>query len=466
MKLRQSESIEKSEHQRIRFQARVAFVASGGKFCDGWILAVIGVVLPLSSVGLGMTPIEEGLIGASSLIGLFVGGMIFGWVTDRVGRKKVFLLTLLVFLLGSFCQLFVGDPMQLFAIRFVMGMAIGADYAIAGSMIAEFASKQRRGPYLAGMITWWYVGFAFSATMALVTFGIFGESNLVWRLVLASSVIPALVMMFARIGLPESPRWLASRGRSQEAEQIAAKFLTKDVHEDLYNEPPATAKFSDLFSKVNIRKTAFTSIFWMAQITPFYAIYTFLPDVLAGLNLNLNGYWAEVVLYLFLVVGSGFGAFFINKIGRRRLLIHPFIITAITLLILGLWPQTPNAIVIICFIVFALFNSASGVLQMLYPSEIFPTDLRATGVGFASGMSRIGAAAGTFLLPIILAQWGVGAVMIINAVVLLIGLWISWLWAPETTNQELTTATQSMDLVTSNAQATEPPVEADATPTR
>ena len=439
-----------SEKQRIRFQGRIAFVASGGKFCDGWILAVIGVVLPLSSATLGMTPMQEGLIGSAALIGLFIGGLVFGRVADKIGRKRVFLGTLLVFLIGSMLQIFVLAATQLFILRLLMGLAIGADYAIAGSLIAEFASKDRRGPYLAGLITWWYAGFAFAATAALVALAIFGQSEMIWRLMLASSAVPALVMLIARLGIPESPRWLMSRGRREEAEQLAEKYLTKDVRQDLCQEAPASStSFTRLFSKENIRKTAFTSIFWMAQVTPFFAIYTFLPNVLDGLNLNLDGYWAEVVLYAFLFIGSAVGTLNVNRIGRRRLLIVPFIITAITMLILGVWTSAPAAVVITCFLAFALLNSASGVLQMLYPSEIFSTDIRATGVGFAAAMSRVGAAVGTFLLPIVLNSWGVGSVMLISAGILLVGLWVSWLWAPETTNQELTIATQAVPTVES-----------------
>lgn len=109
--------------------------------CDGWILAVIGVALPLTTTGLNISPTMEGLIGSASLIGLLVGGLLFGWVTDKVGRQKMFLATLATFLVCSLLQFFVTDPWQLFALRAILGLAVGADYAIAGAFIAEFSSK-------------------------------------------------------------------------------------------------------------------------------------------------------------------------------------------------------------------------------------------------------------------------------------------------------------------------------------
>lgn len=430
-----------------RFETRVAVCASGGKFCDGWILAVIGVALPLASTGLDMSPTWEGLIGAASLIGLFFGGLVFGWVTDQVGRKKMFLLTLLTFLICSALQMVVQDAAQLFVLRLLMGIAVGADYAIAGAMIAEFTSKKRRGPFLAGMIAWWYAGFSVSATLALLLLAVVEDPSTTWRWILASAAVPALVMLIARIGLPESPRWLAGKGRVEEARAIANRWLSPETQADVFKESPVKSTYATLFSREYIRKTALTSIFWMAQVTPFFAIYTFLPRVLDSLGLGIDGSWGQLILYAFLMIGSAVGALIVNSVGRRRLLIWPFAVTAASLLVLGVWQDAPPAVVITCFVVFAFFNSASGVLQMLYPSEIFPTDIRATGIGFAAAMSRIGAAAGTFLLPIGLVQLGVGPVMLMSAGILIVGLIVSWLWAPETTNLELSQSTSSIDIV-------------------
>src|SRR5699024_5565756 len=135
--------------------------------------------------------------------------------------------------------------------------------------------------------------------------------------------------------------------------------------------------------------------------------YTFLPRVLERLDLNMNASWGEIMMYLVLLVGSAVGAMLVNRVGRRNMLIVPFAITGLALLVLGLWPDAPAPVIVLCFLTFAIFNSGSNVLQMLYPSEIFPTGIRASGVGFVAAMSRIGSAIGTFLLPIILVSWGI-----------------------------------------------------------
>lgn len=426
-----------------RFQKKVTTCAAGGKLCDGWILAVIGIALPLSTTGLDISSTMEALIASASLIGLFIGGLLFGWVTDKVGRKKMFLATLATFLICSMLQFAVTDPLQLFILRVLLGLAVGADYAVAGAFVAEFNSKERRGPGLAGLLIWWYVGFTVAATLSILLINSMPDEPTLWRYILASSFAPAAVMLFLRVGLPESPRWLLSKGREKEAREIAEQYLDPVTRADLFKEKINSLSYSALFSSRYIKKTILTSVFWMAQITPFFAIYIFMPKILQAINFGSSSKLGEIMLYVFLLLGCLVGVSLINRLGRRKLLICTFIGQVIPLLILGIWPDSHSVIlIVVCFGIFAFFHAAGSTLQMLYPSEIFPTEIRATGVGFAAGMSRLGAAIGTFLLPIGLTQWGTGAVMLIGAAVSAAGLFVAFAWAPETKGLELSQTTQ------------------------
>lgn len=432
-----------SDFRFERFQKKVTTCAAGGKLCDGWILAVIGIALPLSTVGLGVSATMEALIGSASLIGLFIGGLLFGWVTDKVGRKKMFLATLATFLVCSVLQFVVTDPLQLFLLRVLLGLAVGADYAVAGAFVAEFNSKERRGPGLAGLLIWWYVGFTVAATLSILLINALPDQPDLWRYILASSFLPAAVMLVLRVGLPESPRWLLSKGREAEAREVAERYLDPVTRADLFKEKINALSYSALFSSPYIKKTVLTSVFWMAQITPFFAIYIFMPKILQAINFGSNSKLGEILLYVFLLMGCLVGVSLINRLGRRKLLITTFVGQVIPLLVLGIWSDSHSVVLIVlCFGIFAFFHAAGSTLQMLYPSEIFPTEIRATGVGFAAGMSRLGAAVGTFLLPIGLASWGSGAVMLIGAAVSAIGLLVALAWAPETKGLELSQSTQ------------------------
>ncbi|UJV45474.1 MFS transporter [Streptomyces sp. AMCC400023] len=473
------------EERRVhRFQTRVAVCAGGGEVCDGWILGVVGTALPLARADLALTSLQTGLIGAATLVGIFFGGIVFGRLTDRFGRQKMYLFDLLVFLVGSVLQLAVDDALQLFAVRLLMGVAVGADYAIAGALVAEFAPPERRGRLLASLIAFWYVGYTLAAAVGM-TLASWSTDPTVWRWILASSAVPSLVVLVARLGTPESPHWLASRGRYAEADAISRRWLGtphdgtrhdgrghdgtgrhgtdhsgtdhdgKGAHRTPADQPQAAPAGADrtsaaltglaaLFARPYRRMTAFTSLFWLCQITPFFAISTFAPQVLASLGAGDDG-TGEVALNLFLLLGCVSGVLLMDRVGRRPLLVHPFLVTAAALLALGLWPHGPQWAIAGCFAVFALFHAASSTLQAVYPSEVFPTEIRATGIGFAAATSRIGGAVGTFLVPLGLEKWGVSAVVLCGCALSLVGALVSVAWAPETSGLSLSRSSAPYD---------------------
>ncbi|WP_433855434.1 MFS transporter [Streptomyces kronopolitis] len=418
-----------------RFETRVAVCAGGGEVCDGWVLGVVGAALPLARADLELSPVWAGLIGAASLIGLFFGGLVFGRLTDRIGRQKMYLIDLLVFLIGSLLQLVVQDAVQLLAVRLVMGAAVGADYAISGSLVAEFAPPKRRGRLLASLIVFWYVGYTLATGLGIALTS-WSSNDSLWRWILASSAVPSLVVLLARLGTPESPSWLVSKGRFAEAEAISERWLGHRLQRTEPGSAPITTGHAALFSRPYIRRTLFASVFWLCQVTPFFAISTFAPQVMGSLGAHDDGI-GELLLNVFLLVGCLTGMMVINQVGRRKLLSWPFLVTASALLVLGLWPHGPQWAIAVCFAIFALFHSASSVLQAVYPSEVFPTEIRATGIGFAAAVSRVGAAVGTFLVPMGMAAWGVSAVMLLGCTLSLVGALVSVTWAPETGSLEL-----------------------------
>lgn len=421
-----------------RFQNRITLCAGGGEVCDGWVLGVVGAALPLARDDLAMSPVWVGLVGASSLVGILVGGLFFGWVTDRIGRQRMYLFDLAVFLAGSVLQLTVDNALQLLAVRLVMGVAVGADYAIAGALVAEFAPPHRRGRLLASLIAFWYVGYTLAAAFGFAL-AAWSDDASVWRWILASSAVPSLIVLLARLGTPESPHWLASKGRYDEADAICRRWLGAPFDRAGARGAAGERGYTTLFSPLYVRRTLFTSVFWLCQITPFFAISTFSPQVLASLGVASGGV-GEVVLNLFLLIGCVAGVWLMNKVGRRPLLIWPFVVAAAALLVLGLWPYGPQWVVIGCFAVFALFHAGSSTLQAVYPSEVFPTEIRASGIGFAAGVSRLGGAAGTFLVPMGLQAWGAGPVMVAGCALSLLGALVSAAWAPETNGLELSQA--------------------------
>ncbi|MEU8847952.1 MFS transporter [Streptomyces sp. NPDC048564] len=183
----------------------------------------------------------------------------------------------------------------------------------------------------------------------------------------------------------------------------------------------------------------FASAFRAALVLPYFAIGTFWPQVFEALNMGDNAVAALLVHSFTAVAGVTAGCLVVDRIGRRRLLIPPFWITAGCLALVALWP-TSTPVIIGGFLFCIFLNAASSALTAVYPLKVFPTALRTTGVGFATAMSRVGAAIGTFLLPMGLERFGAEFVLLIGAGVLAVGGLVSQFLAPETTDMDLARA--------------------------
>ncbi|GLV75496.1 MFS transporter [Streptomyces hygroscopicus] len=429
-----------------RFHRKVAVVAAGGPFCDGYLLGIIAVALPAISADLGTGALGEGLIGASALMGMFVGGLVFGPLTDRLGRSGMYTMNLLVFVVCSALQFFAGDAVSLFLIRFVMGIALGADYPIATALATEFLPRRLRGPVLASLVLVLWVGFTASYAVGYLMDGL-GDGA--WRWMLASAAVPSLVFLLLRLGTPESPRWLLSVGRTDEARAVVTEHLGPSADFDALVAETRTATpvrkglplsgIGELFRRGYGPMLVFCSVFWVCQVAPSFAVKTFQPQLLTSLGVH-DALGASVLVQSFAIVGTALGMLVINSLGRRTLLLASMAVFTAALLGLGINPWATGGLVITLFIVFNLAEAAGSALQFVYPNELFPTELRGTGMGVATAVSRIGSAAGTFLLPLTTDRWGTSAGLYIAAGIGMLGLAVSWRMAPETRRLSLARA--------------------------
>ena len=411
-----------------RFIARLTFMISGGMFIDGFILGAVGILMPGITADLKLSTSWEGLIGASALIGILIGGPLGGLLADRIGRKPMFTIDLAIFLLGSLAQYFVVTPGQLFAVRLVMGIAIGADYAVGWPMLAEFAPAKIRGLLMSVQEIGWYAGYlaAYALAWALTV-----HFTVDWHFILALSAVPTLIVLLMRFGTPESPRWLMSVGRIDEAEALALEYMHEEERRDLRStNPDGALSFRHLFAPRYRRATVFTSVFWVCNVTPYFAIGTFAPVVLHKLGLG-DGMAGGLALNGIALLGVLACTALVDRWGRRRLGIPPFFISAAALVLVAV-PGLPSLFVALAATAFFFFNAVSTALCSLYPTEVFPTEIRGAGVGFATATSRIGAAAGTFLLPIAMERLGTPPTMLIAAAICVAGGIVSHLLAPET----------------------------------
>lgn len=421
-----------------RFHRLLTVRSGGGSFVDGYVLSIIGIAMMKVSPALGLSAFWEGLIAASALIGIFFGGFIGGALTDRLGRRVLYFVGPTLFVVCSLAQYWVQSGEMLFALRFLNGVAVGIEYPVATAFLVEFLPKKNRGPCLATLTILWFAGAAtaYLAGEAILHLG--GPEA--WRLALASTALIGALLFIVRLGTPESPRWLMSKGRHVEAEAIIRQVYGPDFSLD--NLPvQAESKnlsFASLLHSGYGKRMAFVTIFWACSVIPVFAVYAFAPKVLDALH--LSGAWASwgsVAITLLFVVGCIVATRLVNILGRRKLLLQSFLWSGLALLLLGLLRDGPSPVILLMFGLYALFIGGAQVLQLVYPNEIFPTEIRAGAVGVGTSLSRVGAAVGTWLVPVSLQTLGIGNTMYIAAAITFFGLIVSWFLAPETNARSL-----------------------------
>lgn len=422
-------------HRKLRWQC------SGGTFLDGYLLSSMAVAIPGVINEFSLSPVLLSVMAAAALVGIFGGSLIFGWLSDRVGRHTLFTVDLVAFAVAASLTFFVTEAWQLIALRLIVGLAVGADYPLAMTMVTEWMPTKHRAGGIALLVMSWFGGAVTAYVVGYLI--VAGAGDGAWRWVLGSAVVPAVITLILRVGMPESPRWLLSKGRRDEALQIIRDVYGPDATLAGLTSADSVAseqgRLRELFSKRYLRRTAFASGPYTAQTTAFFVILTFEPTILLSFGLdhgNLS-YLGSALTSLLFLLGCLPVLRWAETVGRRRLYIWSFGLMTLPLLVLGVVPLEAAALVVACFCFYAFVSGPTNVLSWSYPNELFPTHIRATAVGFATAMTRIGATAGTFLLPILLESIGTRPTMLVGAAVVGSGLLMCILWAPETSGRSL-----------------------------
>jgi len=413
----------------------VALGASGGEFSDGFGLGIIGICLSRATLQLGLTPAWIGLLGGASLIGLFFGSLLSGPAADRFGRRPIFAYNMAFLASLSLLQALVHSSTQLLVLRFLIGGVLGTDYAVNKPMLIEYTPRTARGKLLGLLSVAWAAGYACSYVVGYAL-GDLGSDS--WRWMLLSSAMPCLLVLPLRMTTPESPLWLTNHGKTETAAAIVLRQLGPEIAPPLSTPPVPThgGRWRRLFQAEWRLRTLVGCAFFSALVIPYFAVGTFVSQVMSAMRLE-KPYVGGLIYNLTLLGGGIFGLMVVDRVARRRFLIGSFALAATTMMILALWPRLPTDFIILLFAVFAGTLSAASILVYVYLPELFPTDLRASGIGLASATSRIGAAISTFLLPLVVSHIGIHAALGACFAVLAAGAFVCQRWAPETANVRL-----------------------------
>lgn len=412
------------------FHLRVAIASCGGVFSDGYGLGIIGISLSRAPAQLGLTPVWLGLLGGASLFGLFAGALLTGPAADRFGRRPIFAYNMAILGALSLLQVAAASAPQLLALRLAIGFLLGTDYVVSKALLTEFTPLRTRGRTLGLLSIAWAGGYACAYFV-----GVYLSSSGpdAWRWMLVTSALPCLAVLPLRLTMPESPLWLCNHGFLTEAAKVVRDKLGPHVAPPV-PAPPAPSRhgrWRQLLTPAWRLRTLVACAFFTCQVIPYFAVGTFVSQVMSAMNLQ-NGYLGGVIYNAALLAGAIVGLAVVDKLARRAFLIGSFTVAAATMLVLSLWNDMPAVLMILLFAVFAGVLSAASNLVYVYLPELFPTDLRASGIGVAIAASRTGSAISTFLLPIIVHDFGAHTALGACVAVLALGALICLRWAPET----------------------------------
>ncbi|MCZ2857653.1 MFS transporter [Blastococcus sp. VKM Ac-2987] len=373
----------------------------------------------------GVTSSELSWIASIGFVGMALGATLGGLLADRIGRRQVFALTLLVFGLATGAAALSWSVGSLLVFRFLIGLGLGAELPVASTLVSEFAPARVRGRVVVWLEAFWALGWTMAA---LVGFLVVPRSDEGWRWALAIGALPALYAAVVRWGLPESVRFLETRGRVDEAEAAVRRFeqsagvaaVASPVTEPVPSPGPRA-----LWAAGSRGRTLALWVVWFSINFAYYGAFIWLPTLLVANGFTLTrSFGYTLVITLAQLPGYALAAFLIEKWGRRPTLATFLVGSALGA---GLFAAADSdTTILITGMVLSFFNlGAWGALYAVTP-EVYPTVLRATGAGAAAGFGRLASIAAPLCVPPLVAAGGTGLVFGTFAAFFVLGALATW----------------------------------------
>lgn len=388
-----------------RFHYKLLLVTGLGWLFDSMDTGLIAFILPVLAKEWGLAPGQMGLIGSIGLIGMALGAVISGTVADRIGRKKVFTITVLLYSIASaFCAL-SWNYQSLLVFRFLVGFGLGGELPVAATLVSEYAPSRVRGRFIVLLESFWGLGWIAAACIAYFFIPVYG-----WRMAFLIGALPALYVCLIRLHMPESVRYLLTRGRVDEARQIVLS-LEKQLHvpSALFTgetEPvPVVAKasFRELWKKPFMSRTIMLWLVWFGINFSYYGIFMWLPSLVFQQGFTVVKTF-EYVLIMTLAQLPGYycAAWLVDKIGRKYTLSAFLLFSGVASYFFG--HASTAATLMMWGSVMSFFNLGAWGVLYTYTPEQYPTVIRALGSGWAAGFGRFGGMAAPMMVGALLAR--------------------------------------------------------------
>ena len=384
-------------------------IAGLGWLFDAMDVGMLSFVMVALQKDWGLSTQEMGWIGSINSIGMAVGALVFGILSDKIGRKSVFIITLLLFSIGSGLTALTTTLAMFLVLRFLIGMGLGGELPVASTLVSESVEAHERGKIVVLLESFWAGGWLIAALISYFVIPKYG-----WEVAMVLSAIPALYALYLRWNLPDSPRFQKVEKRPSVIENI------KSVWSGEYR-----------------KATIMLWILWFCVVFSYYGMFLWLPSVmvLKGFSL-IKSFQYVLIMTLAQLPGYFTAAWFIERLGRKFVLVTYLIGTACSAYLFGVADSL--TVLIVAGMLLSFFNLGAWGALYAYTPEQYPTVIRGTGAGMAAAFGRIGGILGPLLVGYLVAsEASLSIIFTIFCGSILIGVFAVVILGQETKQREL-----------------------------
>jgi putative MFS transporter len=413
-------------------------------FFDAYTVLAIAFAMPQLVSEWALSPTEVGLIISAGYIGQLFGAIIFGSLAEKFGRLKILFVTIMLFVSMDMACLFAWSGASMMAFRFLQGVGTGGEVPVASAYINEFIGAEKRGRFFLLYEVIFPIGLMFAGMAGFFLVPVYG-----WKAMFVVGLVPSVLTIPLRWFMPESPRWLASKGRVAEANAIVKMLedsatrrgavLAEAVLRPLGARAAQPSDWRELFKGIYRKRTFMICGLWVCVYMINNGLVTWLPTLykqVFGLSLQTSLAYGWITSGVG-VVASIICALLIDTVGRKKWYATAFLLGAVPLLTLAwLGAGSATEVLILATATYAVLQTIAFSLY-LYSAELYPTRMRCVGTGFGSAWLRAGSSIGPMLVGSIMAGLGIQYVFAAFAVVAIAGGLITALFAIETKGRVL-----------------------------
>jgi MFS transporter, putative metabolite:H+ symporter len=436
--------IARLERLPISRELTVARIVIGSAtFFDAYTVLAIAYAMPVLAQEWNLTPGQIGAIISAGYVGQIFGALFFGWLAERIGRLNVLLITVVVFTSMDFACLFAWDATSMIAFRFFQGIGTGGEVPVASAYMNEFVSAKRRGRFFLLYEVLFLFGLLSAGLIGYFLVPIYG-----WQAMFIVGLAPAILTIPMRWFMIESPRWLLSVGRAQQASDVVTRMENGLLRRGISLDTPSAAvrpldkarsDVRELFKGIYLPRTVMLVALWVCSYMVANGLITWLPTLYRQIfQLPLQ----TSLAYGFATSACGCAAallcaLYIDKVGRKVWYTLAFFLAAVPMVILAaLGATSAQEVLIFATAGYAIIQTVTFSLY-LYSAELYPTRLRAVGAGFGSAWLRIASSIGPLLVGWVVGNYSINYVFLVFGIVLAFGGIICLLFAIETKGRVL-----------------------------